>query len=143
MWDLYLFLHKTTVCVSGFSNEKKIITLSRLLCVSLLIVNIVLRKLPLKHKKNVYWIMKQPQSCWSIPINHVCHISWLYRSKKVTVPFSFMIFKWAVVTKKWIMSAMNWELPMLTSYVFIEKDVFLIYIPISTSYPILHDNKKR
>lgn len=22
MWDLYLFLHKTTVCVSGFSNEK-------------------------------------------------------------------------------------------------------------------------
>lgn len=109
----------------------KIITLSRLLYGSFLIVRIMLRKHQLQHKSNVYLIIRHPPLCWRIPINHACHISGLFRSKIVTVSFSCTTFKWAV-KKQWIMSAMNWKLPLLTYCVFIEKDVFSIYISIAT-----------
>lgn len=138
---LYLFLYKQLfVLVASVIKKKEIITLSRLLCVSLLIANTVLRKHLLKHKKNFYWIMKQPPSCWSIPINNACHISGLYRSNIVTVFSRIRYLK--VSSEKWIMSAMNWELPQLTYYVF-SKKMYFQYISIPTSYTVLNDNENR
>lgn len=129
---LYLFLYKQLfVLVASVIKKKEIITLSRLLCVSLLIANTVLRKHLLKHKKNFYWIMKQPPSCWSIPINNACHISGLYRSNIVTV-FSRIRY----LSEQWKMNHVCNELrttPVNLLCVF-EKDVFSLYFHTNELY---------